>query len=104
MKKAKVIEGLKCLINDRESFLSDDCEDDIFLDDIKVLKKAIKLIIEKKVEFNLANTGCPMCENESFTCLSTDLCFEILECNSCKSQIKVRIIKEIKEVNLCEKN
>ena len=103
MKKIEVIEGLKCLIEDRKSFLSDD-DDEIFLEDIKVLKEAIKLIIEKKVEFDLANTGCPMCENDSFICLSTDLYFETLECNSCNSQIKVKVIKKIKEVNLCEKN
>ena len=104
MTKLEVIEGLKSLINDRESFLTEDGDDDIFLEDIKVLKEAIKLIIEKKVEFDLANTGCPMCENDSFICLSTDLYFEILECNSCNSQIKVKVIKKIKEVNLCEKN
>ena len=101
MTKLEIIEGLKCLIEDRKSFLTDgDSDDDIFLEDIKVLKEAIKLVVENsKVEFDFKDTGCPMCSNyEAFVCLNTDFDFEIHECRNCGSQIKVRVIKEIVEV------
>ena len=100
MKKHEIIEGLKSLIEDRKSFLTENSDDDIFLEDIEVLKEAIKLIIENcKVEFNFKKIGCPMCNShESFICLSTNFDYEIHECRNCKSQIKVRVIKEIVEV------
>ena len=98
MEKAEVIAGLKDLINDRESFIME--EDDIFAHDKKVLEEAINLIKEneiKKVEFN--EIGCPICEEkENFIGLGSNLDHEIFECENCKAKIKVKVLKEIKEV------
>jgi len=97
LKKTEVIEGLKCLINDRESFLSDDCEDDIFLEDIKVLKEAIKLILGLKVvNFELSDIGCPFCtDKKELAFLSSDRNYAVYKCQNCKSKITVKIINEI---------
>ena len=98
MKKIEVIEGLKCLIEDRKSFLSDD-DDEIFLEDIKVLKEAIKLILGVNViNFRFEDIGCPFCTGENLIFISSNDTHAAYRCHNCDTKIKVRIIKEITEI------
>jgi len=99
MKSHEVIAGLKSLIKDRESFLSEKTDDGIFLEDIRYLKEAIKIIIEKnKIEFDLDEMGCPMCGGKNdYILITSNGRYKRYQCN-CGVKIKVKIIKEIKEV------
>lgn len=58
MNKEKIILGLKDLIGDRESFITDNDEDNIFVQDKKILEEAVNYIensipisvVEEKIE------------------------------------------------------
>ena len=100
MKKDSIIEGLKSLIEDRKSFLSDgDSDDEIFLEDIKVLKEAIKLILGVNViNFKLEDIGCPFCTGENLIFISSNDTHAVYRCHNCNTKIKVKMIKEITEI------
>ena len=100
MKKKAIIEGLKSLIEDRKSFLTDgDSDDDIFLEDIKVLKEAIKLILGvNMINFKLEDIGCPFCTGENLIFISSNETHGTYRCHNCSTRIKVKMIKEITEI------
>ena len=98
MKKEAIIEGLKSLIEDRKSFLTDG-DDEIFLEDIKVLKEAIKLILGVNViNFKLEDIGCPFCVGENLIFISSNDTHANYRCHNCNTRIKVKMIKEITEI------